>query len=89
MPTIRLHLDRAEYDAVERFATALSLSPEAVAYGALNRTLLDARNPMVKADLMETWAGHRENLPLWADSAGSVHAYEGKHDDEPEPSKYL
>ena len=89
MPTIRLHLDRSEYDVVERFASKLNTTPEAVAYGALNRMMLEARDPMVQADIVETWAAHSDNLPLWADSACSVHAYEGKHDDEPEPSKYV
>ena len=86
MPTIRLHLEQAEYDAVERFATDLSVKSEAVAYAALNRLMLDCRNPELRTEVTETWNWHRENLPLWSDSACSVHAYEGKGDDEPEPS---
>ena len=89
MPAIKLHLEAAEYDAVVRYAEALKVKPEAVAYAALNRLMLDSRNPEVRLDVIQTWAWHRENLPLWSDSACSVHAYEGKGDDEPEPSKYL
>ena len=89
MPTIKLHLDNAEYDAIARFATDLNVKPEAVAYCALNRLMLQARDPVVRADITDTWDWHRKQLPLWSDSAGSVQAYEGKPDDEPEPSKYL
>jgi hypothetical protein len=89
MPTIKLHLDQGEYDAVERFATLVNVKPEAVLYAALNRLMMTARSPEVRADIIETWAWHRENLPLWSDSSCSVHAYEGKPDDEPTPSKYL
>lgn len=89
MPTIKLHLEQGEYDAVERFATALKVKPEAVAYAALNRLMLESRSPTVRVDIVETWGWHRENLPLWSDSACSVHAYEGKADDEPSPSRYI
>ena len=40
-------------------------------------------------DIRETAEWRRDNLPLWSDSAASVHAYEGKHDAEPSPSRYL
>ena len=89
MPTIKLHLENAEYDAVERFATAINSKPEVVAYAALNRLMLQTRDPAVRAEIVDTWDWHHKNLPLWSDSAGSVQAYEGKPDDEPEPSKYL
>lgn len=89
MHNIKLHLARPEFDAVERYAKSLQTTPEAVAYAALNRLMLDARNPEVRKDIVETWAAHTDNLPLWSDSAGSVHAYESKPDDEPEPSRYL
>lgn len=89
MPTIKLHLDSAEYDAVDRFAAKLNVRNEAVVYCALNRLMLDARNPELSAEIVHTWEGHHHNLPLWSDSAGGPHGYEGKPDTEPEPSKYL
>lgn len=89
MPTIKIHLEQAEYDAVARFASILNVKPEAVAYGALNRVMLEGRDPEVRADVVATWEWHRDNLPLWSDSACSVHAYEGKPDDEPTPSRYM
>lgn len=89
MNTIKLHLDQSEYDAVARYAESLHVKPEAVAYAALNRLMLTARDPEVRKDIVETWNWHSDNLPLWSDSARSVHAYEGKGDDDPAPSKYL
>ena len=89
MSAVKIHLEAAESDAVERLATLLGVKPEAVAYTALNRLMLDARDPRLGKEIRETWEGKRNNLPLWADSAWSVHAYEGKADDEPEPSKYV
>lgn len=89
MPTIKVHFEQSEYDAIERFATLLKVKPEAVAYAALNRLMLDSRNPAIRVDIVETWEWRRENLPLWSDSAHSVHAYEGKADDEPAPSRYM
>lgn len=89
MPTIRLHLVTAEHDAVKRYATSLNVKPESIVYAALNRLMLDARNPVVQEDIRETVDWRRNNLPLWSDSAGSVQVYEGKPDDEPEPSRYI
>lgn len=89
MPTLKVHLEQAECDAVERFAAGLSVKPEALLYAALNRLMLDWRNPTLAGEIRETWDAHRENLPLWSDSACSCHAYEGKGDDEPEPSRLM
>jgi hypothetical protein len=89
MPIVKIHLEHAEYDAIERFASGLKVKPEAVAYCAINRLMLDARNPALRTEIAHTWDGHHSNLPLWSDSAGGPHGYEGKPDDEPVPSKYL
>lgn len=89
MAAIKLHLDAAEYDAVARFADLLGTKPEAVLYTALNRVMLDNGNAVIRKEILDTWESHGQNLPLWADSACSVHAYEGKPDDEPEPSRYV
>ena len=89
MPAIKLHLEQAESEAVIRFAEKLKVKPEAILYSALNRLMLDSHNPALQTDICETWEWHRENLPLWSDSACSAHAYEGKADDEPEPSQYM
>jgi hypothetical protein len=89
MPALKLHLEQAESDAVIRFAERLNVKPEALLYTALNRLMLDAHNPELPAEIMETWSAHFQNLPLWSDSACSPHAYEGKADDEPEPSRFM
>lgn len=86
MSAIKIRLDIAELAAVERYARSLHLTPEDVAYSALNRLMLEAADPAVKMDIVETCAWRGENLPLWSDSAGSVHAYEGMPDDPSVPS---
>ncbi len=89
MSAIKLHLEMAELDALERYAAALHVRPEDVIYCALNRLMLTGRDPLVQQDILDTKDWRRANLPLWSDTAASVHAYEGKHDHEPMPSRYL
>lgn len=89
MSSIKIRLEMAEMNTVQRYAESLGVKPEDVAYAALNRLMLNARNPEVEQDIRETSQWRRNNLPLWSDSAASVHAYEGKHDAEPEPSRYV
>ena len=86
--SIKIHLDEAEMKPVVRLARALHVEPEDVAYAALNRLMLCARDPAVQAEIVNLKQSKATNLPLWADSAGSVHAYEGMHDVEPTRSKY-
>jgi hypothetical protein len=81
---LKLHLDPAEHAVVSRFADSLQVKPEDIVYAALNRLMLDAHNPEIHTDIRETKDWRQENLPLWADTARSVHAYEGKGDDHPE-----
>lgn len=88
MSTIRLHLEDAEFHPVVRLADLLEVEPEDVAYAALNRLMLEARNPEIQADIAQARRWRRNTLPLWSDTAGSVHAYEGMRDCEPEKSKY-
>jgi len=89
MSAIKIHLEMAEIDTIERYAESLHVKPEDVAYAGLNRLMLSARDPEVQKDIVETSQWRHHNLPLWSDSAASVHAYEGKHDAQPEPSKYI
>jgi hypothetical protein len=89
MSAIKIRLEMAEIDVIERYAASLGVKAEDVAYAALNRMMLTARNPEVEKDVRETSQWRHHNLPLWSDSAASVHAYEGKHDAEPEPSRYV
>jgi hypothetical protein len=85
---IKLHLDEAESAPVARLAEALKVKPEDVLYAALNRLMLHARDVDVQHDILQTQQSRENNLPLWADTAGSVHNYEGMAPCEPEKSKY-
>jgi hypothetical protein len=86
--TIKIHLEDAEAHPVQRLARKLNVSAEDIAYAALDRLMLHAREEPVQAAILSSRAGRDQNLPLWADTAGSVHAYEGMPDCEPEKSKY-
>lgn len=88
MSAIKLHLELAEMDPVERLAELLKVSPEDIAYTALDRLMMQARDPEVQREIVQARSWKKDNLPLWADSAGSVHAYEGMPDCEPAKSKY-
>ena len=88
MPTIKIHLEEAEYHAVQRLAACTRTQPEDVAYCALNRLMLVGKEKEVQDDIGLTRRWRKDNLPLWSDSAGSVHAYEGMQDCEPAKSKY-
>ncbi len=85
---IKLHLDEAESAPVVRLAETLQVSPEDVLYTALNRLMLHARENDIQKDILQTRQARGNNLPLWADTAGSVHNYEGMSPCEPEKSKY-
>ena len=84
MFTVKIHLDSAEYAVVSRFATKLNVSPEDVAYAGLDAIMSRTNDPQVRRTIVETKAWRGQNLPLWADSERSVHAYEGGADDPPE-----
>ena len=86
--TIRLHLDNAEAAPIQRLAEKLGVSPEDIAFAALDRLMLHARENDVQEEIGQTRRWRKDTLPLWADTAGSVHAYEGMPDCEPEKSKY-
>ena len=85
---IKLHLDEAESAPVVRLAEALNMKPEDVLYSALNRLMLHARENDVQDEIVQTHQSRENNLPLWADTAGSVHNYEGMSPCEPAKSKY-
>ncbi len=86
MSAIKIHLDDAEMHPVHRLAESLHLSTEDVAYAALNRLMLEARAQTAQEEIVRTSRWRHDNLPLWADTAGSVHAYECQPDCEPEKS---
>ncbi len=85
---IKLHLDEAESAPVVRLAEALDVKPEDVLYTALSRVMMHAREKEVQDEIVQTRLARDNNLPLWADTAGSVHNYEGMAPCEPEKSKY-
>ena len=53
MSTIKLHLEQAEQNAVDRFAESLHVSAEDVAYAALNRLMLRNKDPEIGREIVE------------------------------------
>lgn len=80
MPAIKIYLEDEEFAPICRLADKLHLRPEDVAYAALNQLMLRAADPEVGTDIAHTHVWRADNLPVWGDSAHSVHAYEGKPD---------
>ncbi len=101
--TIKLHLDRAEYDPIERTAKAMGCEPEDLLYAAMDAYMsrlgnLDGHcgedcrrtfsNPDVMRDhVINTKVARKDNLPGWADTAGGAHNYESFQPEFPHKSK--
>lgn len=84
MFAIKIHLDPAEHAAISRFASALHVEPEDIAYAALDHLMRRSHDDVARREIVETRAWRDENLPQWADSERSVHVYESGRDDHPE-----
>lgn len=100
---IKLHLDDAEVKPIERAAEAYGCKVEDLVYYALNALMLRLGSfeemcgpeckktftdfETMRAAVLNTKLARKDNLPLWADSAGSVHNYEGFGPDYPVKSK--
>lgn len=76
MSSIRLHLEKEEWEPVERMAKELHVTPEMLAYVALNRLMLHQHDEEVRADVAHTTHWRQDNLPLWAYPSREIHAYE-------------
>lgn len=84
MFSLKIHLDPAEHAVISRYAAALHVTPEDIAYAGLDRLMQESRDPVVQQAVRDTRGWRKDNLPLWADTERSVHAYEGGSDDQPE-----
>ncbi|MGA3007781.1 MAG: hypothetical protein ABSE59_07815 [Opitutaceae bacterium] len=91
MSALKIHLELEELDAVNRLAHSLKVSPNDLAYVALHRLMLDPDQAKLVKEIAQTLDLRGRVLPVWSDSARSVHIYESKPDDEqtPAPGKRL
>lgn len=89
--TVKLNLELEEHDAVQRYAEALGVSEEDIAYAALNRLMreLKTAQEIVDREIVETREWRHHNLPLGSDPAHAAHLYEGKGDHYATPSHWL
>lgn len=90
MSAIKIHLPDEELAAVERYAADIGVTPEDIAYAALNRLMLQIRTDEaeITRETVEAREWRKNNLALWSDSARSVHIYEGKGDDPSAPCEW-
>ena len=73
MPVTKIHLETAEFNALEQFAETLKLPPEAVALCAVKRLMRAPHDPHLHGEIAQTWSWHRDYLPLWATPKGTLH----------------
>jgi hypothetical protein len=75
---------------VRRYAEEIGVTPEDLAYAALNRMMLQTKvdSDEIDREIVEAREWRKNNLALWSDSARSVHIYEGKGDDPSAPSDW-
>ncbi len=99
---IKLHLNSSEFDPIKRTADALGCGVEDLVYVAVDeymsrlgdfKKFCGAECQKIHTDfnamreqVLNTKSARKNNLPPWADSAESVHAYESMPDNEPEKS---
>lgn len=90
MSAIKIHLPDEELSAVRRYAEEIGVTPEDLAYAALNRMMLQTKvdSEEIDREIVEAREWRKNNLALWSDSARSVHIYEGKGDDPSAPSDW-
>ena len=90
---IKVHLDAEEYAPIARTAEAFGCKVEDVVYAALNLYMLRlgsfseqcgpdcqklfTSKEAMRDELLNTKAARKDNLPRWADNAGTAHNYEG------------
>lgn len=80
MAVIKIHLEQEELSAIQRRATELGITVEALAYGALNCSMSHIREGYCRVRIDQAVSERGHDLPLWSDSARSIGAYEAKGD---------
>jgi hypothetical protein len=80
MPTIKIHLQHEELSAIKRRAAELGITPEQMAYGALNCSMSHIKEAFCRERIDQAVSERGRDLPLWSDKARSVSIYEGKQD---------
>jgi len=104
---IKLHLEREEYEPIERTAEAIGCDAEDVVFAAVDAFMsrlgnLDGycgpncRHTFKDHETMRAYVknlkdSRKDNLPIWADTAGGAHNYESfpaEHSHKAQASKF-
>jgi hypothetical protein len=89
MASIKIPVENEELAAVARLADHLHVSIGDLAYTAINRIMLQADEPAVRADIVDTRGWRGKSLPEWSDSARAARLHAPAPEDEREPSAPL
>ena len=76
MRTIKLHLEMEEFEPIRRLAAELGVRPEVIVHTGLDDIMKRAQEKAVREKIIEIRDMRRSSLPVWADHAHEVHAYE-------------
>jgi hypothetical protein len=89
MASIKIPVENEELAAVARLADHLHVSIGDLAYTAINRIMLQAGEPAVRADIVDTRGWRGKSLPVWSDSNHLAHVHASVPEEEREPSEPL
>lgn len=76
MQSIKIRLELDEFAPIVRLAEELKVTPEDIAYVALDSLMQQIGNETVRKQLLSSAAGRKQSLPKWADQPRQIHAYE-------------
>jgi|CZKI01.1.fsa_nt_gi hypothetical protein len=85
MPVIKIRLEHEELAAIQRRASELGTTVEALAYGALNCSMSHVRESFCRVRIDQAISEKGRDLPPWSDSARSVAIYESMPDIQQAP----
>ena len=77
MPSIKIHLEAEEYEPIQRLAKQLDIEIKDIAYTAINRLMMKQTDEDIQKAIQNTHKWRKQDLPIWADKAQEIHAYEG------------
>ena len=77
---VKLNLECEEHEALLRYAEALGVTDEDIAYAALHRLMLAAKSTEgeIDKDIVEARDGRRHTLSIWTDPAHPVNLHENR-----------
>lgn len=89
MSAIKLELEHTEYHAVVCYAEALGVSPEDIAYAALDRLMQTCEAPELNRAITEIRERRRQSRTPWGTAAQKPASLAQPFDDEPVLTRFF